>query len=167
MTAAFAVILAAATPLAYGQTTTTTVPPGSSATTAGSTLSTVRTPVTANHLLPGQLRATQMSGATVYDGQNQNLGDIKDIILDRDGRVAAVILNVGATLGVGGRYVAVAMSDLKVSSGPNDKPRFAVSLTKDQLKSGQAYDLNEAKTGSEGRTGTSTAPAAAPADRTR
>ena len=117
--------------------------------------------MTANHLLPGQIRATQMNGATVYDGQNQNLGDIKDIILDRDGRIAAVVLNVGATLGVGGRYVAVAMGDLKVSSGPNDKPRFAVSLTKDQLKSAQAYDLNEAKTG------TSTAPATPPADRTR
>jgi PRC-barrel domain len=157
MTAAFAAIFAAATPMAFAQTTTT-MPPGSSATTTGSP---VRTPVTANHLLPGQIRATQMNGATVYDGQNQNLGDIKDIILDRDGRIAAVILNVGATLGVGGRYVAVAMDDLKVSSGPNDKPRFAVSLTKDQLKSSQAYDLNEAKTG------TSTAPAIPPADRTR
>jgi hypothetical protein len=54
-----------------------------------------------------------------------------------------------------------------VSSGPNDKPRFAVSLTKEQLKSAQAYDLNDAKTGSEGKTGTSTAPATPPADRTR
>ena len=161
MTAAVALILAAAMPMAYGQTTTTTVPPASSPTATGSTMSTVRTPVTANHLLPGQIRATQMDGATVYDGQNQNLGDIKDIILDRDGRVAAVVLNVGATLGVGGRYVAVAMSDLKVSSEPNDKPRFAVSMTKEQLKSAQAYDLNEAKTG------TSAAPATLPADRAR
>ena len=59
------------------------------------------------------------------------------------------------------------MSDLKVSSGPNDKPRFAVGLTKEQLKSAQAYDLNDAKTGNEGKTGTSTAPATPPIDRTR
>ena len=42
----------------------------------------------------------------------------------------------------------------------NNKPRFTVTMTKDQLKAAQAYDLNE-KTGP---TGTSTAPST---DRTR
>ena len=82
-----------------------------------------------------------MDGATVYDTQNQKVGDVKDIILDKDGKVAAVILDVGAFLGVGGKYVAVGMNDLKITQD-NNKPRFAVDMTKDQLKSAQAYDLN-------------------------
>ena len=118
-----------------------------------------RAPISANHLLPGQVRASEMNGATVYDRDNQNLGDVKDIILDRDGRVAAVILNVGATLGVGGKYVAVSMNDLKITND-NNKPRFAVAMTKDQLKSARAFDLNEKPA----PTGTSTPPSA---DRTR
>jgi len=97
--------------------------------------------------MPEQIRMTQMNGATVYDSQNQNIGDVKDIILDRDGRVAAVVLNVGATLGVGGKYVAVTMKDIKVTKDANDKPRFAVGMTKEQLKSAQTYDLNETKSG--------------------
>ena len=135
MTAAFALLMAASLP-AYAQSSST-----STATTPAK--------VTATQLQPGQIRATQMDGATVYDAQNQKLGDIKDIILDKDGKVAAVILDVGAFLGVGGKYVAVGMNDLKITQD-NNKPRFAVDMTKDQLKSAQAYELNpcSASTGS-------------------
>jgi sporulation protein YlmC with PRC-barrel domain len=139
MTAAFAVMLAAAMPMAYGQTTTTTV----------------RTTGSANHMLPGQIRLTQMNGATVYDVQNQKIGDVKDVILDRNGRVADVILDVGAFLGMGGKLVAVSMNDIKVSFDDNNKPKFAVDMTKEQLKSAQAYDLNEKNAA----TGSSTPPA--------
>ena len=114
--------------------------------------------MTATHLQPGQIRATQMDGSTVYDTQNQKVGDIKDIILDRDGKVAAVVLDVGAFLGMGGKYVAVAMNDLKITNDNNsNKQRFTVDMTKDQLKAAQAYDLN-ANTNAP-RTGTSTPPA--------
>ena|ERR1700680_3732386 len=136
MTAAFAVMLAAAMPMAYGQTTTTTT--------------TTHTSASANHMVPGQIRLTQMNGATVYDIQNQKIGDVKDIILDRNGRVAEVVLDVGAFLGMGGKLVAVSMNDMKVTFDDNNKPKFAVDMTKDQLKSAQAFDLNEknAATGS-------------------
>ena len=154
MTAAFAVMMAATMANANAQTapTTTTSPPGKATVTGPA----ARTAISANHLLPGQIRATEMNGAIVYDRDNQKLGDIKDIILDRDGRVAAVILNVGATLGAGGKYVVVVMSDVKVTSD-NNKPRFTIMLTKDQLKAAQAYELNE-------KSGTSAPP---PADPTR
>jgi len=99
-----------------------------------------------------------MDGATVYDTQNQKVGDVKDIILDRDGKVAAVVLDVGAFLGIGGKYVAVSMNDLKITQDNNsNKPRFTVDMTKDQLKAAQAYDLNgNARSTSSGST---TAPA--------
>ena len=160
MTAAFAVMMAATTAMANAQTApmTNTSPPGNSTTSpmgkSAATEPAGRTAISANHLLPGQIRASEMNGATVYDKENQNLGSIKDVILDRDGRVAAVILSAGATLGAGGKYVAVAMNDIKVTSA-NNKPRFTVTITKDQLKAAQAYDLTE-KTGP---TGTSMPPA--------
>jgi sporulation protein YlmC with PRC-barrel domain len=153
MTAAFAVMMAATMAVANAQTAPTTTPPPVKSTEAGSA---TRTAISANHLLPGQIRATEMNGATVYDRDNQKLGDVKDIILDKDGRVAAVILNVGATLGMGGKYVAVAMNDIKVTDD-NGKPRFTASMTKEELKSAQAYDLSE-------KSGTSAPP---PADRSR
>jgi sporulation protein YlmC with PRC-barrel domain len=139
MTAALALMLAAAVP-AYAQTSSSsTSSPSTSATSASSSA----THVTATQLQPGQIRATQMDGATVYDTQNQKVGDVKDIILDRDGKVAAVVLDVGAFLGIGRKYVAVSMNDLKITQDNNsNKPRFTVDMTKDQLKAAQAYDLN-------------------------
>jgi len=141
MTAAFALLMAASLPV-YAQTTTTTT-------------STSAPRVVATQLQPGQIRATQMDGATVYDAQNQKVGDIKDVIIDRDGKVAAVVLDVGAFLGVGGKYVGVSMNDLKITQDSSNKPRFAVDMTKDQLKAAQAFDLNARNTS----TGTSTPPA--------
>ena len=98
MTAAFALMLAAAVP-AYAQSSSssTSSPSASSPSTLASSSS---THVTATQLQPGQIRATQMDGSTVYDAQNQKVGDVKDIILDRDGKVAAVVLDVGAFLGI-------------------------------------------------------------------
>lgn len=144
MAAAFALMMAASLPVS-AQTSSS----GTAAAPAGK--------VSATHVQPGQIRATEMDGSTVYDTQNQKVGDVKDIILDRDGKVAAVILDVGAFLGMGGKYVAVAMNDLKVTEEKNsNKHRFTVDMTKDQLKAAQAYDLNA---NNNNRTGTSAPPA--------
>jgi sporulation protein YlmC with PRC-barrel domain len=141
MTVAFGLMMAASLPV-YAQTSSTTT-----------TAAPART--TATHLMPGQIRATDMNGAAVYDTQNQKFGDVKDIILDRDGKVASVVLDVGAFLGMGGKYVAVSMNDIKVTNDNNSsKPRFTVDMTKDQLKAAQAFDLKRNNTAS----GTSTAP---------
>jgi sporulation protein YlmC with PRC-barrel domain len=139
MCAAIAALLAASTPLAFAQTTST--PSGSDQRTPAAEAP-ART--MANHLMPGQIRFSDMNGATVRDGQNKDLGDVKDVVLDRDGRVAAVVLDVGAVLGIGGKNVAVPMSALKVATDRDGKPYFATNMTEDQLKSAQAYELTPA-----------------------
>ena len=128
MAMAFAVMLAAGMATASAQTAAPTA----------------RAEVTTNHLLAGQIRISEMAGAPVYDNQTQKIGSIKDIILDPDGRVAVVVLSVSGTLGMGGRYVAVGIGDLKITNA-DGKPRFTVDMLKDQLKTAQTYDLNEAK----------------------
>jgi len=139
MAAALALMLAVALPV-YAQPSSSSTP--STPIGSASTSSAPASHVTVTQLQPGQIRATQMDGATVYDPQNQKIGDIKDIILDKEGKVAAVVLDVGAFLGIGGKYVAVGMNDLKVTEDSNNRPRFAIEMTKDQLKAAQAYDLN-------------------------
>ena len=156
MTAAFALMLAAALP-AYAQTSSTGASSTSPTSTSTSSMSSPH--VTATQLQPGQLRTTQLDGATVYDTQNQKVGDVKDIILDRDGKVAAVVIDVGAFLGIGGKNVAVSMNDLKITQDSNSsKPRVAVDMTKDQLKAAQVFDLNGRNTSS----GTTTPPVTRP-----
>src|SRR5205085_1965910 len=45
-----------------------------------------------------QIRASKMIGSTVYDVQNRNIGKVRDLVLDKDGKIAAVVVDVGTTL---------------------------------------------------------------------
>jgi sporulation protein YlmC with PRC-barrel domain len=61
----------------------------------------------------GEWRASKLAGVDVYNEANEKIGDIHDVILDRSGKVANVILAVGGVLGLGEHYVAVAFDKLK------------------------------------------------------
>jgi sporulation protein YlmC with PRC-barrel domain len=85
---------------------------------------------------PDQMRASKLIGSSVYDVQNQDIGSVKDIILTKSGGVSGVVIDVGSFLGMGGKYVAVSMNDLKTN---ND--RLTLGRTKDQLKAAPAFQL--------------------------
>ena len=80
----------------------------------------------------GQWRASKLVGVKVYNDNNENIGEISDIIIDKSGKVDTVVLGVGGFLGMGEHYVAVPMDRLKwvnepvrgsaVSSAPADRP---------------------------------------------
>ena len=61
----------------------------------------------------GEWRATKLAGVNVYNEANEKIGDINEVILDRSGKVANVILGVGGVLGLGEHYVAVPFDKLK------------------------------------------------------
>jgi sporulation protein YlmC with PRC-barrel domain len=61
----------------------------------------------------GEWRASKLVHVDVYNEANEKIGDINEVILDRSGRVANVILGVGGVLGLGEHYVAVAFDKLK------------------------------------------------------
>ncbi len=90
-----------------------------------------------------------MIGSTVYDVQNRKLGHVKDLVLDRNSQVASVVIDVGAFLGIGGKYVAVSPREIKT-----DNNRLTLDLTKEQLQQAQNYRLENSYTGA----GTSTSP---------
>jgi hypothetical protein len=60
----------------------------------------------------GKWRASKLAGVDVYNGANEKIGDIQDVILDRSGKVAYVILRVGGFLGMGEHDVAVTFDKL-------------------------------------------------------
>jgi sporulation protein YlmC with PRC-barrel domain len=58
-------------------------------------------------------RGSKLAGVDVYNEANEKIGAINDVILDKSGKVANVILGVGGFLGMGERYVAVTFDKLK------------------------------------------------------
>jgi ribosomal 30S subunit maturation factor RimM len=61
----------------------------------------------------GEWRASKRAGVDVYNEANEKIGDVNEVILDRSGKVANVILGVGGLLGLGEHYLAVAFDRLK------------------------------------------------------
>jgi sporulation protein YlmC with PRC-barrel domain len=104
---------------------------------------------TGTQIQSNQFRASKMLGSTVYDIQNRDIGSVKDLIIDKDGRVAAAVINVGTFLGMGGKYVAVPLDAIKT-----DNNRLTLDMSKEQLRRVQAYNLENWNTGA----GSSTSP---------
>lgn len=62
--------------------------------------------------------ASSLIGRTVYNQQNEELGDINDVILGEDGQVVAVLIGVGGFLGIGEKDVGVKYSALHFQPEP-------------------------------------------------
>jgi sporulation protein YlmC with PRC-barrel domain len=68
--------------------------------------------------LKGNWRASKLMGLDVYNEGNEKLGDINELILDKNGKVAAVVIGVGGFLGMGEHDIAVSMDKLKFVEEP-------------------------------------------------
>jgi sporulation protein YlmC with PRC-barrel domain len=71
-----------------------------------------------NPALKDKWRSSKLIGLDVYNDQNEKLGDINELILDKDGKVAAVIIGVGGFLGMGEHDIAVTLDQLKFVEEP-------------------------------------------------
>ena len=79
----------------------------------------------------------------VYDPNNNKIGEIMDVLVDKSGKIAALIVGVGGFLGAGEKDVAVPFE--AVHPTMKDKKWWLVmNTTKDSLKRapGFKYDSN-------------------------
>jgi len=93
---------------------------------------------------PNEMRASKLIGSKVRNNANENIGDINELILDKDGKVAAVVIGVGGFLGMGEREVALDFKALNIKYDPNAKTEagattITVNATKDSLKNAPAW----------------------------
>jgi sporulation protein YlmC with PRC-barrel domain len=69
-------------------------------------------------MLKGGWRASKLMGLDVYNEANEKLGDVNELILDKNGKVLAVVVGVGGFLGMGEHDIAVSMDKLKFMEEP-------------------------------------------------
>lgn len=80
----------------------------------------------------------------VYDAHDSKIGDIRDVLLEKSGQVAAVILGVGGFLGIGEKDVAVPFNAIRVTE--KDGKRYLVmDTTKEALQSAKEYTYDRNK----------------------
>ena len=84
--------------------------------------------------------SSKIVGLNVYNDNNKEVGEIKDIALDPNGDTEAYVLSVGGFLGMGDHYVAVSPSAVKITYNASDKKWHAtMNATVDQVKNAPEF----------------------------
>ncbi|HEY8273620.1 MAG TPA: PRC-barrel domain-containing protein [Pseudolabrys sp.] len=89
-------------------------PPAATAPSAKPSTSATVTPATHGDMW----RASKLIGLNVYNDQNEKLGDISEVLLDKSGKVDGVVIGVGGFLGMGKHDILVQMDKLKFVNEP-------------------------------------------------
>ena len=95
-----------------------------------------------NHDGPGPalMGADTLIGDDVYNHEDEELGDIKEIMLDmRTGQIAYAVLSFGGVLGMGDKLFAVPWERLTLDTV---NKRFLLNVDKDLLKNAPGFDKN-------------------------
>ncbi|GAA5097547.1 PRC-barrel domain-containing protein [Bartonella acomydis] len=81
--------------------------------------------------------ASSLIGANVYNIENENIGEVKDIIL-RENNIAGFVVAVGGFLGIGESYVVVSPETIQMTNDYG-KWKLITNATKDSLREAPTF----------------------------
>ena len=134
---------------AVAQTSPTPANPPSSTTNSSAA------PGFLTRLEPGQMLASRIMDADVLGADNKDIGDVEDVVLDRSGKIVALVIEVEE--GLGDRTVALPLSAFQMNAADaittgsvqtggasaarnDDDMRIVVNVPVDQLKAAPEFD---------------------------
>jgi sporulation protein YlmC with PRC-barrel domain len=100
---------------------------------------------TLSSLPPDSWTITNYYKQDVYDNAKNTVGKIDDVLVDKTGKVTALIVGVGGFLGAGEKDVALPFSAVK-SEKKDNKWYLTVDETKGSLKSAAGYKYGSSTT---------------------
>ncbi|QFY59208.1 PRC-barrel domain containing protein [Rhizobium grahamii] len=87
-----------------------------------------------------QVSANTYIGQSVYNGQNESIGSVNDLIMKKDGGLVAAVIGVGGFLGIGEKNVAVPMDKVTVAQNTQDgSVKLTTSETAESLKAAPEF----------------------------
>lgn len=103
-----------------------------------------------------QMLASKLKGSEVRGTDDAKIGDVSDILIDKNGKVDGLVVGVGGFLGIGTKDVALPMSSFQISMNADGRiDHLKLSTTKDQLKEMAEFKpLTSTTTGAASPTGT-------------
>jgi hypothetical protein len=98
-----------------------------------------------------QWLSSNFIGVDVIGPDNQKIGDVSDILFEKNGNVIAYVVGVGGFLGIGAKNVALAPSSFQVmadnagttgsaSATHPDDVKLKLNMTKDQLQQAASFE---------------------------
>jgi hypothetical protein len=102
-----------------------------------------------------QWLSSSFIGVDVVGPDNEKIGDISDILFEKNGNVVGYVVGVGGFLGIGAKNVALAPSSFQVvpanadrattgsgaaTTAQSDDVKLKLNMTKDQLKQAASFE---------------------------
>lgn len=90
---------------------------------------------------PALMGANTLLGNDVYNNDAEDLGDIKEFMIDmHSGKIAYAVLSFGGVLGLGDKLFAVPWAALKLDT---QNKRFTLNALKETLKDAPGFDKDK------------------------
>jgi hypothetical protein len=91
----------------------------------------------------GQWLATLFIGQPVSNDAGQSIGNINDLLLDKSGSIANVVIGVGGFLGIGEKNVAIPFNLLAITANADGKRVVQVGLSRERLEAAPDFKPTE------------------------
>jgi len=128
-------------------TTSPTTPPTAAApsTSTPSASATTTAPAGKAHFVTKQTAdqhlVSKFNGTDVIGADDAKIGDVSDVLFDKDNKVIAFIVGVGGFLGIGAKDVAIDPASFQAVPGKDAHDmKLRLSMTKDELKAAPAFE---------------------------
>ena len=100
-----------------------------------------------------QFLASKFKGTDVIGSDDKKIGDVSDILFDKDGKIEAYVVGVGGFLGIGAKDVALAPNAFQIVPGDkskNESDKLRLSMTQDELKQAANFEPYKAPSSTTG-----------------
>jgi sporulation protein YlmC with PRC-barrel domain len=97
---------------------------------------------TLNAIPPNSTTVTNYYKQDVYDPSNKKVGAVNDVLVDKQGKITALIVGVGGVLGAGEKDVAVPFDSVRLTTQNDNKWRLVMNTSTDSLKNAPGYKYN-------------------------
>ena len=134
---------------AMAQSTAPSTTPAATPSTTPSTMTAPSTSSGAAHFVTKQTSdqwlASKFKGTDVVGTDDKKIGDVSDILFDKDKKILAYIVGVGGFLGIGAKDVAIDPASFQAVPGRDASDvKLRLSMTKDELKAAPAFEPYQA-----------------------
>jgi sporulation protein YlmC with PRC-barrel domain len=87
----------------------------------------------------GTISSDKVIGAAIYSADDQNVGDVAEVVMTDDGKIEAAVVDVGGFLGIGAKSVALNFSDLDFRADDSGNIYIYTPFTEEQLQQAPEY----------------------------
>lgn len=89
---------------------------------------------------PDDFLASKFKGKEVLGSNGKKIGEIGDILFDKNGKILAYVISTGGFLGIGAKEVAMPPSAFQVEPDPKGgSDKLKISMDENQLKNAQKF----------------------------